>query len=421
MKKSNTLLALTSLALLASCGGGGGASSTAESITPEDVDVLVWCAEAATDLTKSQVETFINNFKTEKGWDKEITFTVQPVGEGDAASKMVTDVESGADIYFFAQDQLSRLVTAGALSELRGDYLQAVKDGNSSSLVEAMQVGGKSYCFPATADNGYYLYYDGSKLTSDDVKDWAKIVEKAEAGSYEVDFNYSSAWYNFGFFYGAGADSEWSTDTEGKFVGLNDNYNSDKGLVAARAMANTITSGSIVDAASVGESGANSIAIVSGTWDYNAAVSKFGDNLKCAELPSFTVDGKTYHTGSFSGNKLVGVKPQTTRAKAYVTMEIANYLTSEKGQLERFKALQWGPSNTKAASSDTVLAAPQLAALAAQNQYAKPQGQFPGDWWTLAGAIGTGIQALGKNASDNELKAILATYEASAKALVVTE
>ena len=416
MKKANLLLALSSLAMLASCGGGS--SSQAESVTPEDVNLLIWCAEAAQNLTKSQVETFIANFKKEKGWDKNITFEVQAVGEGDAASKMVTDVESGADLYFFAQDQLSRLVTAGALNAVRGDYLKAVKEGNSESVVGAATVGDSVYAFPATADNGYFLYYDGSKLSADDVKEWETLIAKAEAGQYEVDLNYSSAWYNFGFFYGAGADSIWTTNEAGKFVGLKDTYNSDAGKVAARAMANIVTSGSVVDTSSVGESGANSIAVVSGTWDYEAAQTKFGANLKCAELPNFTVNGKKYHTGSFSGNKLVGVKPQTTRAKGYVAMELANYLTGEKGQLERFNALKWGPSNKVVAASEAVKSAPQIAALAAQNQYAKPQGQFPGDWWTLAGAIGTGIQALGKSATDAQLAAVLATYETSAQALV---
>ena len=416
MKKANLLLALSSLAMLASCGGGS--SSQAESVTPEDVNLLIWCAEAAQNLTKSQVETFIANFKKEKGWDKNITFEVQAVGEGDAASKMVTDVESGADLYFFAQDQLSRLVTAGALNAVRGDYLKAVKEGNSESVVGAATVGDSVYAFPATADNGYFLYYDGSKLSADDVKEWETLIAKAEAGQYEVDLNYSSAWYNFGFFYGAGADSIWTTNEAGKFVGLKDTYNSDAGKVAARAMANIVTSGSVVDTSSVGESGAKSIAVVSGTWDYEAAQTKFGANLKCAELPSFTVNGKKYHTGSFSGNKLVGVKPQTTRAKGYVAMELANYLTGEKGQLERFNALKWGPSNKVVAASEAVKSAPQIAALAAQNQYAKPQGQFPGDWWTLAGAIGTGIQALGKSATDAQLAAVLATYETSAQALV---
>ena len=99
-------------------------------------------------------------------------------------------------------------------------------------------------------------------------------------------------------------------------------------------------------------------------------------------------------------------------------MELANYLTGEKGQLERFNALKWGPSNKVVAASEAVKSAPQIAALAAQNQYAKPQGQFPGDWWTLAGAIGTGIQALGKSATDAQLAAVLATYETSAQALV---
>ena len=48
--------------------------------------------------------------------------------------------------------------------------------------------------------------------------------------------------------------------------------------------------------------------VVTGTWAYETVAGILGDNLGAADLPSFEVDGKEYHMGSFNGCKLMGVK-----------------------------------------------------------------------------------------------------------------
>ena len=79
-------------------------------------------------------------------------------------------------------------------------------------------------------------------------------------------------------------------------------------------------------------------------------------------------------------------------------------------QEERFEKHSWGPSNLVVQQSDAVQANPGLVALNQQAQYAIPQGQYAGNWWGMAAAIGTGIDNLAANASDADLKAILETY-----------
>ncbi|MBQ8031543.1 MAG: extracellular solute-binding protein, partial [Butyrivibrio sp.] len=93
------------------------------------------------------------------------TFTVEAVGEGDAAGNMITDVEAGADIYAFAQDQIARLVTAGALEVVEDSNAEVVKSENDAGAVAAATVGGTLYAYPLTSDNGYFLYYDKSVVT----------------------------------------------------------------------------------------------------------------------------------------------------------------------------------------------------------------------------------------------------------------
>ena len=413
MKKSNLLLCASAAILaLASCGGGGSSAPAAKQT------LVIWCAEAAVELTTSQVKTFMEQSNLAGNFD----FKVNPVGEGDAAGNMITDVQAGADIYFFAQDQMTRLVTAGALTSIGGTYKAAIEGNNVAEAVNSAKVGDKVYAFPATADNGYFLYYDGSKLTEEQVKNWDTLLTAAEGAGAEVGFNYTSAWYNFGFFYGAGADSVWTTNVEGKFTAYADTYNTDKGLVAAKALTRVVRSASVDDNSSIGKTSDKCIAIVDGTWDYKAAKEKWGENLRCAELPNFTVDGKDYHTGSFSGMKFVGVKPQTDEIRLKACLDIANYLTSEEGQNKRFEVLEWGPSNKNAQATDAVKNAPQIVALNKQNQAkSKPQGQFPGKWWDNAGAICSSIKTAEDTPDEAKLRDILRVYEGTLEGMLDVE
>ena len=66
-----------------------------------DGEIKIWVAEATVEFTKAQVEAF----KAANPEYAGMTVVVEPVGEGDAASNMLTDVEAGADIFGFAQDQ----------------------------------------------------------------------------------------------------------------------------------------------------------------------------------------------------------------------------------------------------------------------------------------------------------------------------
>ena len=216
----------------------------------------------------------------------------------------------------------------------------------------------------------------------------------------------NSGWYTPAFFFGTGCVSEWTIDADGKFTSVNDDFNSDKGFAAAKAMQFLETSKCHVQDSNVSAFSSGAAAVVSGTWDYNTAKGILKDNLGIAKLPTFTVDGQTYQMGSFKGCKLLGVKPQSDAKKAAAINQLAQFLTSEEVQLERCKELAWGPANKNAQNSDLVKNSPQLIAVYDQAQYAHMQGNISGAWWGLANALADNI----KNAkNDDELKAALAT------------
>ncbi len=369
-------------------------------------EIKVWCPEAAVELTTSQIQKF-NETNTD---GITIVATVEAVGEGEAATHMTTDIEAGADIYFFAQDQAARLIQAGALSQLGVSAAEFVKTSNDASTIVAASSGDGLWAYPLTSDNGYFMYYDKTVISEDIVDDLDALIAACEdAGrmfSFEIE---GSAWYGASFFFGTGCVSEWITDDAGEFISVNDTFNSAAGLHAARAMNKLLNSTSYYSS-SAGEdfsAAVPSAVVVSGTWAYETISGILGDNMGVADLPSFTEDGVTYHIGSYSGCKLLGVKPQVDATKGAAIHKLAQYLTGEEGQQERFDVLAWGPSNLNVQASDAVKANPALAALAQQNNYAKPQGQIHGSWWDIGKALAAEIKAA---TDDAGLQAALDNY-----------
>ena len=134
-----------------------------------------------------------------------------------------------------------------------------------------------------------------------------------------------------------------------------------------------------------------------------------------AKLPSYTVGDETIQLGSFKGFKMMGVKPQEDAKKAAVLNLLAQYLTGEKCQMDRYNQNGWGPSNKNAQNNDAIKNDPVLSALAAQNVFATPQGQYPGQWWDITQTLAASCKSA---KSDAELTAALEAYYAAITALV---
>ena len=393
MKVKNILFMslLASTMMLGACSGQSGKSSQG---TDTDLsgtyDITMWGSE-----TEGVPELFAQQVKDFEAVNEgiKINLTYEEVSEASASSKVLTSVDEAADIYCFAQDQFADLVLGQALSPLGKAAGEAVSNANDAGSVAGAKSGDTLYAYPMTADNGYFMYYDKSVISEDIVGDLEAIVAACEAAgkNFSMETN-TSAWYIASFFFGAGCTSQWTTNADGDFIAVQDDFNSAKGLVAMRGMQHLVKSANYVSSSSCDEQFNAAIpaaVVVSGTWDYNKAKAALGDNLGVAELPSFKVDGTSYHLGSFSGFKLMGVKPQTNQKKLAVCHKLATYLTGEKCQLERFNTAAWGPSNKVAAASEAVKANPALSALIAQAPYAKPQGQIPGAWWDFAKVLGS--------------------------------
>lgn len=415
MKKRFTAILALVMALMLGLTACGGKDTDDESVDLTGTyDITVWVSEidGVKELTQSQIDAFC---AANPGII--INATIEGISEADSATQMITSVEDGADIFCFAQDQLARLVMAKALNPLGTATAAKVTELNDAGAVAAATVGGQLYCYPLTSDNGYYMYYDKSVIPEEHLDSLEDIIADCEAAgklfSMELDTN---AWYNASFFFATGCVSDWTTDTEGNFASVNDTFNSAAGIIALKGMQKVLKSPAYNASASADAFSAAvpSAVVISGPWCASSVQEILGENYGATDLPSFTVDGKSYHLGSFSGNKLLGVKPQTDAKKAAVLQQLALWLTGEECQKQRFEQFNWGPSNLSVQNTEAVKTNPALSALATQSAYAIPQGQIHGSWWDIAKLYAVSAKAA---TTDAELQTALDEYTASINAL----
>lgn len=384
---------------------GGGSTQTFE--------IKMWVSEK--EGVKEQFQSQVEAFNASQS-DYKIVATISGVSEGEAATQMIADVESGADLFCFAQDQLTRLVQAGALQYLGNAAKEAVTEANDASAVACATVGDKIYAYPLTADNGYFMYYDKSVVKESSLESLDAILADCNAAEKSFSFNVGgSGWYSASFFFGAGCVSEWTTPDGKTFTGINDTYNTDKGLIAMKGLSAFMNNKAYKDSQETSDFQLNSAVVISGTWDVTNAKKALGDNYGVAKLPKYTVDGESYQLGSYTGSKLLGLKPQTNLERAKALQALATYLTNEENQLARYTEFGWGPSNKNAQANEAVKADVALGALAEQNVHATPQGNIPGSWWDITKTLAAG--ALAANGNETALKAALVAYNDAISAL----
>lgn len=350
----------------------------------EDVTLTVWGGEEDQTMLRSMIDEFIEANKDKVN----LTVNLGVESESTAKDTVLKDIEAAADVFAFANDQIADLYQAGALQEIVLNT-DAVIAANNASAVAAATVDGKLYAYPMTADNGYFMFYDASCFSPEDVQSLDKMMEVAAAAGKKITMQFDSGWYSYSFFKGAGFD-----------VGLNDdgvtnhcNWNAEGGTKVAQAMldiANNPGFVSLGDAEFVtGIKDGSIVAGVNGTWNAGAAKEAWGENYAACKLPTYTLDGQQVQMSSFSGYKLIGINAFSKDVGW--AMLLGEWLTNYENQVRRFNERQQGPSNIQAAASDAVKADPAQAAFAAQLEFAGLQ-IIGGKYWGPTEAFGAIIK-----------------------------
>lgn len=347
----------------------------------ENVTLKVWGDQGELAL----LEQLCNQFAAEHP-EKNYTFEYGAVGAVDGSARYLEDPAAAADVFLFADDQLIDLVKADALYEVTRNT-DAIVAANNAGSISAATYEGVLYGYPMTSDNGYFMYYDKSVFTEEDMASLDTILEVANAAGKKVHMDVSNGWYLASFFIANGC-----TLTVQDGIQICD-FNSPAGLKAAEAIREFCNNPAFVtgdDSALTGGISETIAAGVSGTWIAEAMKEKLGENYGCCKLPTFTCDSKQLQMGSFLGCKIYGVNSQT--AYPVDSMELAEYLTNEASQIARYEALNYGPSNLNALANPEVAANEALVALANQSAYGITQLVL-GEYWTPAEAFGEALEA----------------------------
>lgn len=391
--------------LLAGCSSGSSDEPAADSGEKQNVSLTLWGAEEDQALLQNLIDSFKEEYADVANFD--ISLGVE--SESTAKDTVLTDAEAAADVYAFASDQLPDLVKAGALQSIdemeealtayTDKTVDDIKNANTESSVEAATYDDTLYAFPMTADNGYFLFYDSTVVSEEDVATWDGLLAAAQASGKRVAMTLASGWYNASFFYSAGfttglnEDGSTTMDWNGEadYTGvevtqamLNIASNPAFMAVADGDISNQIASGQLC-------------AAVSGTWDATAAQEAFGDGYAATKLPTFTIAGAQLQQASVAGYKLVGVNAHSENA-GWAAL-LADWITNEAAQKQRFDEREIGPSNNTVLESDAVKENTALAALAAQNEFGVVQmaGQ---NYWDPAATFGEMIAQGELNADD---------------------
>ena len=353
----------------------------------EDVTLTVWVGD---NQDIEWINGVIDNFKAAYP-DNNYNINVGVQTESDCSKVVLNDPTAAADVFTFADDQFNSLLNGGALQPVAegADEIIAANGGADAPVVQAASQDGVLHAYPATASNGYFMFYNKEYFTEDDVKTLDGMMAKAaEAGKY-VGFPMSDGWYFYSWFKGAGLDMHVNEDGVTNSCNWNATDTPITGVQVVEALLAVASNPGFKEAASdpfvAGVKDGSIIAGVSGTWNANVAAEAWGENYAATKLPTYTVNGEQVQMSSFAGFKLVGVNPYSENVGA--AMDFAAFMTNEQSQMSRFELRSEGPSNVTAAASEEVQKNPAIAALAAQAAYADVQ-RVGNKYWDAAAALG---------------------------------
>jgi arabinogalactan oligomer/maltooligosaccharide transport system substrate-binding protein len=359
----------------------------------QDVTLKIWAPE--NQIQTGTIDSMCQSFQAlHPEWN--IDFTVETQGEDTAKDEVLKDVTAAGDVFFFANDQLQELVNAGAIARLGGSTEEMVKTTMAQAVVDTVTVNDAIYAIPFT-HNTFFMFYDKSLLTAEDVKSVESIMAKqTPAGVYNFCFDSAGGWKLGSWYYGAGL-TIYGPDATDFAAGCN--WNNPTGVAVTNYLIDLINDPKCAfnDEVSVSELAAEHKigAWFDGSWNYDLYKTALGDDLGLSVIPTFNPDGNTYQLKGFYGSKAIGVNAQA--ANMEVAVAFAAYLGSEEMQMQRFTETGQVPTNLNAGNSADVQANEVAKVIVAEANTASvmqpTSAEFSSRYWSNATAIATEIRS----------------------------
>ena len=384
MKKLLTLsiVVLMALAMLVGCSSKGGdePAPTDEKVA---ATVTVWGPqEDQSDDNGKWLQTMCEQFAAaHPEW--ELTFNYGVCSEGDAKTNVGTDPSAAADVYMFANDQIPDLLKAGALAELGGNTVAAIKANNSNTTVNTVSYNGSVYGVPFTG-NTWFMYYDKSVFSEEDIKSLDAMLEKGR-----VAFPMENSWY-IASFYVANGCTLFGADGGDAAAGID--FGGDKAVAVTDYLVDLVANPNFVNGDV--STGTDISAFFSGDWVYQKAKDSYGDNLGVAASPSYTLDGELKQMKAFAGSKAVGVNPTTALYGEHpeIAVALAAYLGGTEAQQAHFDFREVIPTDSNINVGDNALAKAKMDTMGYAS-IVQPLQDNMGLYWGPAESMGKEIVA----------------------------
>ena len=339
---------------------GEATEQDAQEEEPITCTLTVWSPSEDQDPEYGQwLNTMCDQFnELHPNWD--ITFNYGVCTESDAKKLVPQDIDAAADVFIYSSTGLENLCQANSLTEFGGKYLDTIRENYSSVLADSLTYDDGVYGVPMTT-NTYFMYYDKSVFSEDDIKSLDTMLEK---GKVAIPLN--NGFYLASFYLGAGAT----------FFGEEGNVN----------------------------------AYFCGTWQAAQTEEILGDNFGVAPLPSMTVDGEEVQLKPFTSSKAIGVK--STTAYPQVAIELAMYLGGYDSQKLHYETRGYVPCY-KGLVNDTEI---QKDAVVAVDSWTIENIAVPRANYTEMSYFWTAAESFG-----NELRDGIMTHENAAEKLKTLE
>ncbi len=385
--KKRAVSALTAVVMVASLAVTGLTGCGSSDSDKESVRLMVWSPQGDQSKDKGEwLQTCCNAFAEEHPeWD--ITFVYGVADEASSAGQVSQDAEASADVFLYANDNLTTMTDADALVKFGGKYREEIEATNSQTSLDSVTKDGEIYGVPF-AINTWFLFYDKSVFSEEDVKNLDTMLEKGV-----VSFPFTNSWYLPAFYigngctlFGDGTDASAGVDFGGEKAREVTDY-----LIDLESNPNFRIDADGSGIAGMRDGSIN--AMFSGSWDAGAIKEALGDNMGVAALPTYTLNGEEKQMYAYAGTKAVGVNAQSDYMVQAV--ELAISLANEYSQRLHYELEDVVPCHTALLEDEEIMSDEVVAAINDtfnRTSILQPNLAEMSNCWTPVENMGKGIR-----------------------------
>ena len=325
----------------------------------------------------------------------DITFFLEEYSEADVYNEISKDKENAADVFYFANDQLPYLVEGGYIMPFPevGTVRSGVEENIDKDALESCKVDGVLYSVPFTS-NAWYLFYNKSMFTENEIKDLNVMMTKDIAGcDYNFAMPMNNGWYLGGFFLGGGCTLFGEDGTDSSKC----DWASDRGVAIVKYLNGIVASGKFYNDSGTGDAIAllaegKCASFATGIWNSVRIKDALGDNYGVAKLPKFSyeLNGEVMSKDitPFDDYKSIGIKYDTEYPVEAVML--TEFLTGAYAQEIRVKARSLAPTHKTVIEKVDIYGDPAVKAGIEQMSAVVKRPRIPqmSNYWVAANKLG---------------------------------